>query len=278
MKKEKNFHMVLSGSDYRFVDEKFLTELTNDTEMARVFSAICMLMNACGMSNLFTRDDIKELIFRLCTTFKCELKNNEIILVEGSIARETSGIASIPVSLLVRSLGVMTRPWRNKGTNANQDDVLRNRINEQLSESKILDDDAPFTEWKNKYSEASDKYFEEQSETIPVNYNFDKIMAGEHGEKIAMHIVAQGTTGKEVLQEVYNEKHIYEPLVYLAWLWAHGFVIEREKGWYDIDRRVPIDYDKYEDYGRGGLTFYGIMIDYDLYALENLLKDPEQVL
>lgn len=127
----------------------------------------------------------------------------------------------------------------------------------------------------NSKKEVSD----EEVVPVPINYNFEKIMKSENGDFIARHLLGENFQGADVVSELMLEHELYEPLLYLAWLWAHGFVVETFPGFYNVDLRVPFDFDNYEGYTEGGgISLKETMIDYDLYGLKDVLIDPTQVL
>lgn len=118
---------------------------------------------------------------------------------------------------------------------------------------------------------------DEEPLDIPGNFNYEKILAGPTGGFIARHFADEGMIDTEAIQLLLDENEFYEPLMYLAWLWVHGFVVEIFPGFYNVDIRVPFNFDNYECYGDGGISLKGNMDGYQLYALEDFLSDEGQV-
>ncbi len=276
MKKETFFHIVIPSIEFRFVDKKTTAEFDKDKNFYALAIKIGQLMSSCGISHLFTKEDLSMLIYRLCSEFKCELDGNTILIKEGSIVGDSLRQPSIPIALLIKLLGMITSPWRINSNGKETDGILKAKIDNQLSKLAVFSEELPFNEWKEKFGAAADLYYNEQEVTIPVLYNFENLMAGEYGDFIARHFSYEDSSVTDAMKEVLDEKDLYEPLIYLAWVWANGYITETQPGFYNVDRRIPFNYDIYEGYGDGGISLKQTMLDYNLFALEDFLKDPEQ--
>ena len=56
------------------------------------------------------------------------------------------------------------------------------------------------------------------------------------------------------MKNVMEEIELYEPLIYLAWVWANGYITETPTAFYNGDRRIPFDFDIYAGYGDGAIS------------------------
>ncbi len=273
MVKNRKLHFITPYVDYQYVDAKFLNEIDPDLNLSKQVSEISHLMSSCGIFHLCYKEDVFEFIYRICAWLKGELVGDKIIFKEGTIANKSTGLDSLPLSVVINLLGIMTGPWRTHRDDASINEELKLDTFNYLSSLPIFSDSTPFTEWQEKHGAKVEAFFQEEEIQIPVNFNYEKIMKGEMGEYIAHHLLGNEKETKLAIEEMLEEHEYFEPLVYLAWLWANGFIVETNPLSYNVDRRVPL----YTDYCEDALGVKGTMYAYQLFALKDFLKDTEQV-
>lgn len=118
--------------------------------------------------------------------------------------------------------------------------------------------DELFAGWRERFPEA-EKEFDRIANRKP-QFHFDlEALDDDVKEKIREHM-AQFFPGEEF------ENEMSRALIYLAWLWANGFVYESYDGWHFIDPIYPFDLDQIELEDGG----YNIEVSKDLYDLETI--------
>lgn len=125
--------------------------------------------------------------------------------------------------------------------------------------------DELFIAWKEKFPEAKKEYDNKANRKPEYHFDLDKLN-DEVKEKIQEHM-SQFFPGEEF------EHETSRALIYLAWLWANGFVYLTDMNgfdWYVIDPVYPFDMDviELED---GGFNLEATKDQYDLESLFSIL-------